>query len=300
MVLRVGTGVGAGLVLGGSLLHGHLGAAGEIGHVVVDPDGERCACSRTGCLETILAVPHLRRGVAEPGGGRGGAGRVGEQLGAALAPVVGTLNLHELVLSGPAELLDGPLLEAADRRIRARTMPVSSDRARRPHLRARRGRGARRRRRPRPRRTAGRLMSAHVVPAPGPPVAPGREASTRGNCGAHQEDTGGRCAGHAGLTTLAACGSDDDGRPATDGGPEKADIRVWLNGTDTPQEARDWLKKTFEDQNPGSTLTIEQQEWDGLVEKLTTALSSESETPDVVEIGNTQAPTFTSAGAFST
>ena len=61
MVLRVGTGVGAGLVIGGSLLHGHLGAAGEIGHVVVDPDGERCACSRTGCLETILAVPHLRR-----------------------------------------------------------------------------------------------------------------------------------------------------------------------------------------------------------------------------------------------
>lgn len=101
------------------------------------------------------------------------------------------------------------------------------------------------------------------------------------------------------LTTLAACGSDDDSSSSDDGGAESADIRVWLNGTDTPQEARDWLKKTFEDQNPGSTLTIEQQEWDGLVEKLTTSLSSESETPDVVEIGNTQAPTFTSAGAFA-
>ncbi|MCY4727229.1 extracellular solute-binding protein [Nocardioides sp. STR2] len=102
------------------------------------------------------------------------------------------------------------------------------------------------------------------------------------------------------LTTLAACGSDDDGSSTDDdGGAESADIRVWLNGTDTPQEARDWLKKTFEEDNPGSTLTIEQQEWDGLVEKLTTALSSESETPDVVEIGNTQAPTFTAAGAFS-
>lgn len=101
------------------------------------------------------------------------------------------------------------------------------------------------------------------------------------------------------LTTLAACGSEDDGSSNDDGSPESADIRVWLNGTDTPQEARDWLKEAFEDQNPGSTLTIEQQEWDGLVEKLTTSLSSESETPDVVEIGNTQAPTFTSAGAFS-
>ncbi|MDF1604254.1 ROK family transcriptional regulator [Nocardioides sp. YIM 152315] len=125
MVLRVGIGVGAGLVLEGSLLHGHLGAAGEIGHVVVDPDGERCACGRTGCLETILAVPHLRRRLA----GRAAAEvltTVGKQLGAALAPVVGTLNLHELVLSGPQELLDGPLREAADRTIRERTMPVSS------------------------------------------------------------------------------------------------------------------------------------------------------------------------------
>ena len=103
------------------------------------------------------------------------------------------------------------------------------------------------------------------------------------------------------ITTLAACSNDGDGDDGSSGdsAPEAADIRVWLNGTDTPEAAREWLKTTFEDQNPGSTLTIEQQEWDGLVERLTTALSSESETPDVVEIGNTQAPTFTSAGAFS-
>jgi N,N'-diacetylchitobiose transport system substrate-binding protein len=99
---------------------------------------------------------------------------------------------------------------------------------------------------------------------------------------------------------LSACGDDDKADAASgDGGPKTADIRVWLNGTDTPDTARDWLKKTFEDQHPGSTLTIEQQEWDGLVEKLTTSLSSDSETPDVVEVGNTQAPTFTAAGAFS-
>jgi N,N'-diacetylchitobiose transport system substrate-binding protein len=102
------------------------------------------------------------------------------------------------------------------------------------------------------------------------------------------------------LLALSACGNDgDDSGAAGGGGPATADIRVWLNGTDTPQEARDWLKKTFEEQNEGSTLTIEEQQWDGLVEKLTTSLSSESETPDVVEVGNTQAPTFTTAGAFS-
>jgi N,N'-diacetylchitobiose transport system substrate-binding protein len=98
---------------------------------------------------------------------------------------------------------------------------------------------------------------------------------------------------------LSACGDDDKDEASGDGGPKSADIRVWINGTDTPDAAREWLKTTFEDEHPGSTLTIEQQEWEGLVEKLTTSLSSDSETPDVVEVGNTQAPTFTSAGAFS-
>jgi N,N'-diacetylchitobiose transport system substrate-binding protein len=99
--------------------------------------------------------------------------------------------------------------------------------------------------------------------------------------------------------TLSACGGNDDDANEGDSGAKSANIRVWLNGTDTPQEARDWLKTTFEKDNPGSTLTIEEQQWDGLVEKLTTALSSESDTPDVVEVGNTQAPTFTEAGAFT-
>ena len=49
-----------------------------------------------------------------------------KQLGEVLAPIVAALNLHEIVLSGPAELLDGPLLDAADRTIRERTMPISS------------------------------------------------------------------------------------------------------------------------------------------------------------------------------
>ena len=63
--------------------------------------------------------------------------------------------------------------------------------------------------------------------------------------------------------------SDDDGDDdgGNGGGPSAAEIRVWLNGADTPQEARDWLKKTFEEENPGSTLTIEEQQWDGLVER---------------------------------
>ncbi|WP_193608764.1 ROK family protein [Nocardioides lijunqiniae] len=127
MVLRVGTGVGAGLILEGTLLHGHRAAAGEIGHVVVDPRGEACACGRTGCLETLLAVPHLRRRLAASSSRTRVLADTGRRLGAALAPVVGTLNLHELVLSGPVELLDGPLRDAVESTIRRRTMPVIGD-----------------------------------------------------------------------------------------------------------------------------------------------------------------------------
>lgn len=98
----------------------------------------------------------------------------------------------------------------------------------------------------------------------------------------------------AAALTLAGCAA---GGGTDDGGGETGDIRVWLNGTDTPQEARDYLKETFEDENPGSTLTIEEQAWTGLVDKLNTALPS-SDSPDIVEVGNTQAPAFTSVGAF--
>ena len=99
---------------------------------------------------------------------------------------------------------------------------------------------------------------------------------------------------------LSACGDDDDADAADGGGGRRRPTSGSGSTAPTrPHAARDWLKTTFEDEHPGSTLTIEQQEWEGLVEKLTTSLSSDSETPDVVEVGNTQAPTFTAAGAFS-
>ena len=99
----------------------------------------------------------------------------------------------------------------------------------------------------------------------------------------------------ASAVVLAGCSAGNGG--ASEGSSDDAEIRVWLVGADTPQEARDYLKTTFEDENPGSTLTIEEQSWDGLVDKLTTSLSS-SDSPDVVEFGNTQAPAFTSVGAL--
>lgn len=53
--LSIGTGLAAGLVLDGRLRRGAHGAAGEIGHVPVDPQGVVCQCGQVGCLETIAS-----------------------------------------------------------------------------------------------------------------------------------------------------------------------------------------------------------------------------------------------------
>jgi predicted NBD/HSP70 family sugar kinase len=119
MLLRVETGVGAGLVVGGALVEGHSWAAGEIGHVVIDPAGDPCACGRVGCLETVLAAAHLRRRDRP-------LAAVGTMLGGVLAPVVAALNLHEVVIAGPPSLLDGELRQALDATIRERVMPGSA------------------------------------------------------------------------------------------------------------------------------------------------------------------------------
>ncbi len=111
LVLTVGEGVGAGIVLDGALVQGHQHAAGELGHVTAvderdDIDGaplgrpQPCACGRRGCLETVLSVPALRRRVEGLDGAAAEAAlaAVGRRLGIVLAPVVSALNLSEVVV----------------------------------------------------------------------------------------------------------------------------------------------------------------------------------------------------------
>lgn len=67
--ITLGTGVGGGIVAAGNLIHGVVGAAGEIGHIVVEPhDGFACTCGNHGCLETVTSatgVVRLARKFAE-------------------------------------------------------------------------------------------------------------------------------------------------------------------------------------------------------------------------------------------
>ena len=63
--VAVGTGIGAGLVLDGRLHLGTRGMAGEIGHVIVEPEGASCSCGQRGCLETVASGPAIARRAAE-------------------------------------------------------------------------------------------------------------------------------------------------------------------------------------------------------------------------------------------
>ncbi len=70
--IKVGTGIGAGLLLNGRIYRGVTGTAGEIGHITIQQDGPRCSCGNRGCLEAMAgglaiaeqAIAAVRRGEA--------------------------------------------------------------------------------------------------------------------------------------------------------------------------------------------------------------------------------------------
>ena len=61
IVIQAGRGVSAGIVIDGQILHGDNAGAGEIGHVCIAEDGERCRCGNRGCLETFISSRALRQ-----------------------------------------------------------------------------------------------------------------------------------------------------------------------------------------------------------------------------------------------
>ena len=63
IAINLGWGVGAGIIINGQLLHGSPVGAGEIGHITINPRGERCACGNHGCLETIASSRSIVRRV---------------------------------------------------------------------------------------------------------------------------------------------------------------------------------------------------------------------------------------------
>lgn len=135
--LKIGHGVGAGLILNGSLFRGATGSAGELGHTTVDEHGRVCRCGNRGCLETYVSSGDVTRLLAATHGadltvpdlvaaalaGDVGCGRVigdtGRLLGAAVAGLCNTVNPELVVvggeIAGAGELLLDPLRETVAR-----------------------------------------------------------------------------------------------------------------------------------------------------------------------------------------
>ena len=162
--LTIGTGIGGGLVLGGRLYRGFAGAAGELGHMVIDQDGPRCqgACPNNGCLEAFASGNAIGRegtdaAEQEPDSDLGRAakagdeitgeyvtqlalggdelarmvlGQVGRRLGVGLASFVNMFNPEVIVIGGGAMAAGDLLLEPARAEMKARALRPSRDQVR--------------------------------------------------------------------------------------------------------------------------------------------------------------------------
>jgi glucokinase len=152
LMLTLGTGVGAGLILDGRLWTGIDGVAGEFGHITVEPNGHPCSCGNRGCLEqyasaTAIAASASRRGLRAVRGrldagavaalaleGNPEAGAIfveaGAYLGIAAAGVVNLLNLEAIILGGGVAGSFELVAAAMRREIRARAFAIPGGRVR--------------------------------------------------------------------------------------------------------------------------------------------------------------------------
>lgn len=144
IVIKLGRGVGAGLVLDGALYRGQHSAAGEIGHVRVRDDGEMCGCGHTGCLETVASVPAVLGALgADPevdpwdalvlagmygeASVRSALGDAGRAVGAALSGVVATLDVGHVILAPELRNASDILVDAVRDELHSRILPSTAE-----------------------------------------------------------------------------------------------------------------------------------------------------------------------------
>jgi glucokinase len=117
LAMVVSTGVGGGIVLEGRLLDGATGNAGHIGHLVVEPDGRRCACGARGCLEAEASGTAIAALTGRPAAEASPAvvERTGRMVGRAVAGVAQLLDLPLALVGGSVALGFGaPFFAAAN------------------------------------------------------------------------------------------------------------------------------------------------------------------------------------------
>ncbi|MDN4477927.1 ROK family transcriptional regulator [Demequina sp. SYSU T00039] len=145
LMIKVATGIGAGVVVNQRLVHGADGAAGEIGHIRVSAAGDRvCRCGQTGCLESFASGIGIARTLAEQGvdtdDGRDvvalvRAGSIeatravreaGRAIGEALATCISLINPSVIVIGGSIASVGEPLLAGIREVVYQRSQPLAS------------------------------------------------------------------------------------------------------------------------------------------------------------------------------
>jgi glucokinase len=132
LYVGMGTGIGGGFVLGGAVQRGANGYAGEIGHIIVQPDGVGCGCGNNGCWETVASGTTITRlgrerlgvdghgvvaaAVAGDASARAILEEVGARLGQGIAGLVNVLDPALVVVGGGPPAAAGDLLLEPARR----------------------------------------------------------------------------------------------------------------------------------------------------------------------------------------
>jgi len=144
VVIHVGQGIGAGIILQGKLFHGDAYGAGELGHAVVVENGRLCNCGNYGCLETVAdsrAIVRRAQQLARAAeveaidfdqvlrafqNGDPAVGQiieeVGRYLGIAVAQLVSILNIERIVITGPVARFGQPLRDIIAREMLKRSL----------------------------------------------------------------------------------------------------------------------------------------------------------------------------------
>jgi predicted NBD/HSP70 family sugar kinase len=162
VAVKVGLGIGAGIVIEGEVFNGDGFGAGEIGHTVIVDDGAECRCGRFGCLETVASSRAIVRAATEAAaespdsalalrlattgsltlgdvaealdGGDEAARRVvvaaGRSLGQSIAALIGAINIGRVVLLGSVTTLGEPWLSAVRDEASRRSLRLLADETR--------------------------------------------------------------------------------------------------------------------------------------------------------------------------
>jgi predicted NBD/HSP70 family sugar kinase len=147
LVVKVGTGIGCGIVVGGRIYRGAQGAAGDIGHIWVAPPRGRtvvCRCGNENCLEAVAGGGALVRDAVAAGlavtttrdvvelAGRGDSDALelvrdsGRCIGAVLASLVNFFNPHRIVMTGGVATAGAPLLAGIREAVYGRSLPLAA------------------------------------------------------------------------------------------------------------------------------------------------------------------------------